>query len=258
MMIGYERATFDSVRVSASDTTRLDMTLRYIWNVSDKAEGDRFAATTKCQVHYRKMEMVLVGVGYGLEVVDREYERLRNGEFPNAEPYKRGGCVISPGAPLKAWVPRCRKCIAERNRHLCGSDLEGDASDIPSDWVIRSFGGITFAAPQVLGYEVDTITCGRNLRMETESMTIRAYWGAALAIPDFYHRKYEGRRPGLIVSHVYVPVTVSHDGNGVFVVAIFRRVPVGSKALAIEVATEDEADLDKALTVIRSVRFRME
>jgi hypothetical protein len=253
MGMGYSASQMESIQVTAARSARVDMALTGF--LTQEVFADPSAVAPDCQVHKIPMEIVLVPIGIGLIISDPEYESMRSKKFPNAEPVAHGGCVFTPGMKTKSWEPRCRKCIAARNRYLDESDIVDNEVHAHKNWVPYSIGDVSFSVPKAAIVHVDTTRCSRSDRLDIGSMTIQTYFGPLNHMPSWNH--HGRRRPnGQIISRVYATTSVHRAGNGGTVLGIFRVVPCGENTFEIFVSMESYKEFDQALAIVRSVRFR--
>lgn len=250
MGMGYNTES-KSVEVIPFHNARIDFSLREIW--SDEALGNPDAVAPICELHHIPMEIVLVPIGYGLRVSDREYHNSSLKEFPNAEPSTSAGCVIKP--PIKSWEPRCQICITARNTYIAGTDCLDHDILIPDTWKTYHVGAVSFKAPKAQSQHADTSGCSIAECIESEDLTIQASLSVHNQYPRFSKPGRIIRPCGRIISRDYAQIYIERVDSTTTTFSEFPVLPNGTRAFAMSVSTDNSTAIEMALAVIESVRF---
>jgi len=250
MGMGYNTES-KSVEVIPFHNTRIDFSLQEIW--SDEALGNPGTVAPNCELHDIPMKIVLVPIGYGLLVRDREYNNSRLKEFPNAEPLNASGCVVSP--PIKSWEPRCQMCITARNTYIAETNYLDQDILIPDTWKAYHLGAVSFRIPIAQSQHADTSGCSIAECIETGDLTIQAYFSLHNQYPRFRKPGKRIRPFGRIISRNYAQIYIERVDGTTTIYSEFPVLPTGTRAFAMSVSTDNSTVIEKALAVIESVRF---
>ena len=99
--------------------TSLDQQEKFLREVQKRLEAERDSTvdatigfSSICPVHHAKMRVQRVPIAYGLLVhgtASPPFD-VRERNFPFAEGYRRGGCVVSDYSPRRALIYICTNC----------------------------------------------------------------------------------------------------------------------------------------------------
>ena len=72
-----------------------------------------------CEIHHIQMEHTVVPIGYGLILPDAKAQArfaASTNEFPHANTFVLGGCVVSDDSPKRAVIYTCPECKKAASR----------------------------------------------------------------------------------------------------------------------------------------------
>jgi hypothetical protein len=249
--VSHETLEVREIPVTDDRTTHWSFRLRERGSagyVDDRVGG----GAALCSIHDVAMAPVLVPIGYGLNVLRRDWDEIRRARFPNAAPSLDGGCVI--GDVTKARVHCCPVCASARNAELSG----GKWVDYPppvSEWRRYQFAGVLeYWAPDNLGSEISRNECLHVQTTQWQGMSIRLATGNAYHIRSEWPSEFD-YVVNMIHGEAYPDVGVVTDGNHTELYVRFWVIPKGTDRIVVRLSTDAPAELDVARRVVGSMKF---
>lgn len=251
--LGLKPTMADTFFVNSGSDTMITFRVQEKW--SDKFAKEKEDIERKCEIHNEPMKYVIVPVGYGLIVSKPEYEKVKTERFPNAEPWVNAGCMIKE--IRKTWELRCPKCIRERNEYLTDEPWDYDSLSEPSDWIDYKIDGfIQFAAPKMIGHNIQDNECSMTAEWHSEDLSIEIFKGPVQLMPRPTKCAAYYKEVNEIIDYIYgsIKICSSHDEETSIYVKSFI-LPRGTKSFGFTIRFENQNKLPEALQIVRSIHF---